>query len=118
MKLNNDIYELFHPYLELFSSLQSARDLDSPPMVSASHLKLLSGIAESLDYISKQGLSRRFYVTERHIERTARELLEKGLIERFPGREAKYRLSEGYRKFFERYKDGKLLSYCWGIIST
>ena len=35
---------LFHPYLRSFSELQSAEDLDSPIIVKASSLKLLSGI--------------------------------------------------------------------------
>ncbi len=101
-------YRLFHPYLEIFSLLQEAEDLDSPVMVRSSHLKLLSGIGSSLDYVPKKELAELFHVSERHVERTARELLEKELIERYPGREAKYRLSERFRRFFEMYRDGSL----------
>jgi hypothetical protein len=103
-------YRLFHPYLKIFSRLQRAEDLDSPVMVRTSHLRLLSGIGSSLDYICKSDLAEHFHVSERHIERVAKELQEKGLIEKPSSRAAKYCLSENLRRFFEKYRDGSLFS--------
>ena len=99
---------LFHPYLKTFSILQSAEDLDSPIIVKSSYLKLLNGIGKSPEYVTKKDLAYEFYVTERHIERTAKDLLEKGLIEKPSPHAAKYRLSCDLREFFEKYKDGSL----------
>lgn len=96
-------YQLFHPYLESFSVLQRAEDLDSPVTVRSGDMKLLSEIGKQSGLIEKQKLASDLYVTERSIERGAKHLLEVGLIER--PEPAKYCLSENLRKFFEWYKN-------------
>ena len=77
-------------------------------MVKASSLKLLSGIGYSLDYVPKKDLAEEFKVTERQIERGAKELVEKRLIEKPSPHAARYRLSHELREFFSKYKDGSL----------
>lgn len=101
-------HRLFHLYLESFSELQSAEDLDSPIIVKSSSLKLLSGIGHGLEYVLKKDLAEEFRVTERHIERAAKELAEIGLIEKPSPHAARYRLSPTFRTFFRSYRDGSL----------
>lgn len=101
-------HSLFHPYLQSFSELQSAEDLDSPVMVKSSSLKLLYGIGCSLNFTLKSDLAGMFHVTDRHIERAAKELVEKGLIEKPSVHAARYRLSDELRTFFHSYLNGSL----------
>jgi len=96
-------YQVFHPYLESFSVLQRAEDLDSPVTVRSGDMKLLSEIGKYNGTVEKQKLASDLYVTERSIEKGAKHLLEVGLIER--PEPAKYYLSENLRKFFEWYKN-------------
>ena len=96
-------YRLFHPYLNSFSVLQHAKDLDSQVTVSSGCMKLLSEIGKSSDNIRKHDLAERLYVDERSIERSAASLLGVGLIER--PEPAQYCLSEHLRNFFKWYED-------------
>lgn len=93
-------YKLFHPYLDSFSALQKAKDLDSPVQVSAGSMKLLSEIGKTTDYVEKKKLVNDLHVDERSIERPAKELGEAGLIEKPSPHAAKYRLSKPLREFF------------------
>ena len=101
-------YKLFHPYLDSFSVLQKAEDLDSPVIVSTGNMKLLGEIGKSMDYVEKEKLAKDLYVDKRSIERHAKELLEAGLIEKPSPKAGKYRLSKHLREFFKWY--GGLLS--------
>jgi len=94
-------YQLFHPYLESFNVLQEAKDLDSPISVSAGKMKLLTEIAAHNDVKSTKELAKNLFVTERHIQRCAQELIDIGLIEK--PRIAEYWLFENLRNFFEWY---------------
>lgn len=102
-------YQLFHPYLESFNVLQHAADLDSSVKVSAGKMKLLTEIARSNDAVDKKVLAKNLYVSEREIERCAKELIKAGLIEKAnspsPPRKAEYRLSPSIRNYFQWYKD-------------
>jgi hypothetical protein len=73
-------------------------------------LKLLTGVGSKLDYSIQKDLVEEFKVTERHIERSAKELLDLGLIENPPTHPPRYRLSPPFRTFFEMYRDGSLFS--------
>lgn len=95
-------YQLFHPYLNSFSVLQHAKDLDSPVTVSSGCMKLLSEIGKSNDTVRKHDLAETLYVAERSIERSVAPLLEAGLIER--PEPAQYCLSEQLRNFFKWYE--------------
>ena len=95
-------YQLFHPYLNSFSVLQHAKDLDSQVTVSSGCMKLLDEIGKSNDTVRKHDLAEKLYVAERSIERSAAPLLEAGLIER--PEPAQYCLSEQLRNFFKWYE--------------
>lgn len=96
-------HQLFHPYLNSFSVLQRARDLDSPVEVTAGDLKLLCEIGKYNDYIRKNRLAHDLYVGERSIERGVKQLLEAELIEKPSPHSGRYRLSENLRQFFNWY---------------
>jgi hypothetical protein len=96
-------YSLFHPYLDSFSELQRAEDLDSPVQVSAGNVRLLTEIGKTADYVEKKKLAHDLHVEERSIERPAKELLKIGLIEKPSPKAGRYRLSEQLRKFFNWY---------------
>lgn len=96
-------YELFHPYLNSFSILQQAEDLDSAVEVRTGKMKLLTQIARYGDEVSKEKLARDLHVTPRHIERCAKELNDAGLVSK-PQR-GEYCLSEELRGFFRKYGD-------------
>jgi len=98
----NEFYQLFHPYLESFNVLQEARDLDSPIEVNAGKMKLLTEIARYNDNVSKKKLSENLFVTERHVERCAKDLIEVGLIEK--PRKGEYCLSKDLKEFFKWYE--------------
>jgi len=100
-------YKLFHPYLDSFSELQRAEDLDSPVIVSAGKLRLLSEIGKTSDYVEKKKLAEDLHVEERSIERPAKELVKIGLIEKPSPSAGKYRLSKPLRDHFN-WCDGPL----------
>ena len=96
-------HQLFHPYLNAFSVLQKAEDLDSPVEVTTGNLRLLGEIGKYTDYVPKNKLAKDLHVSERSIERPAKELLQAGLIEKPSPHAGRYRLSEALRKFFKWY---------------
>ena len=95
-------FKLFSPYLESFSKLQTRESLESPITVSSGHMELLTEIAKYIEGISKQQLSQNLMVTERHIERCTKLLLEKEIIKEENG---KYHLSKNLKQFFEWYSN-------------
>jgi len=98
-------YQLFHPYLNSFTVLQRAEDLDSPVQVTTGSMKMLGEIGKHSDYVTKQKLAKDLHVTERSIERAARQLLEANLIEKTSPHAGRYRLSESLRLFFRWYSE-------------
>jgi len=96
-------YELFHPYLNAFSVLQKAKDLDSPVEVTTGNLRLLGEIGKYTDYVPKNKLTKDLHINERSIERPASELLQAGLIEKPSPHAGRYRLSPSLRQFFNWY---------------
>jgi hypothetical protein len=101
----NDIdcfYSLFSPYLGSFSRLQTRKDFEDSVTVCSGHIELLTQIGQSLDGRIKQELAQSLYLTERHIERCASDLLSKKLIRE---EEGKYHLSTELEQFFRWYKD-------------
>lgn len=96
-------FDLFHPYLNTFSILQKARDLDCPVEVSSGKLKLLTEIAKYKEPVEKKKLAEDLYVTERHIERCAADLIQANLIER--PKPAQYCLSKNLRDYFQSYRN-------------
>jgi len=99
----DQFYQLFHPYLESFNVLQKAKDLDSAVQVNAGKMKVLTEIAKYNDTVGKKKLAEDLFVTEDHIGRCAKQLIESGLIEK--PKQAEYCLSEGLRKFFNWYNE-------------
>lgn len=99
----NLFHQLFHPYLNSFAVLQMAEDLDSPVKVTTGSLKLLGEIGKSNGYVEKKKLAHDLRVTERNIERGAKQLLEAKLIEKPSPHAGRYRLSEILRNFFNWY---------------
>ena len=93
-------FKLFSPYLESFSKLQTRESLESSITVSSGHMELLTEIAKYIEGISKQQLSQNLMVTERHIERCIKLLLEKEIIKKENG---SYHLSTNLKQFFEWY---------------
>lgn len=98
-------HKLFHPYLNSFAVLQRAKDLDSPVMVATGSMRLLGEIGKYMDYVTKAKLAKDLHVSERSIERPAKELLAAGLIEKPSEHAAKYRLSKPLREYFQRYNE-------------
>ncbi len=96
-------HKLFSPYLNSFAVLQRAEDLDSPVQVTTGNLRLLGEIGKYSDYVSKDKLANDLHVSERSIERPAKELLSAGLIEKPSPSAGRYRLSESLREFFNWY---------------
>jgi len=97
-------HQLFHPYLESFAVLQKAEDLDSTVRVTTGSMKLLGEISKYKGYVQKKKLAHDLRVSERHIEKGARELLEAELIEKPSSHAGKYRLSASLREFFKWYR--------------
>lgn len=95
-------FKLFSPYLESFSKLQTRESLESSITVSSGHMELLTEIAKYIEGISKQQLSQNLMVTERHIERCIKLLLEKEIIKKENG---SYHLSTNLKQFFEWYSN-------------
>jgi hypothetical protein len=96
-------HQLFHPYLDSFTVLQRAEDLNSPLEVTSGSMKLLGEIGKKTDYVEKQKLANDLHVTERSIERPASQLLEADLIEKPSPHAGRYRLSEPLRQHFKWY---------------
>jgi len=96
-------HQLFHPYLHSFAVLQGAEDLDSPVRVSSGRMKLLGEIGKYSDYVGNQKLARDLHVTERSIQRVAKQLLEVGLIEKPSPHAGRIGLSEPLRQHFKWY---------------
>jgi hypothetical protein len=96
-------YQLFRPYLESFNVLQEAKNLDSSIEVRAGKMKLLTEIARHNDAVSKKKLCEDLYVSDREIERCAKELIDVGLIEKPKPPKAQYCLHRDLKKFFEWY---------------
>jgi len=96
-------HKLFFPYLNSFAVLQGAEDLDSPVRVSSGRMKLLGEIGKYSDYVGNQKLARDLHVTERSIQRVAKQLLEVGLIEKPSPHAGIIRLSEPLRQHFKWY---------------
>ena len=63
-----------------------------------------------MDYVLKRDLADEFHVNERQIERPAKELIEKRLIEKPSQNAARYRLSSELRMFFKKYEDKTIFS--------
>lgn len=95
--------KIFGPYLDSFSTLQERKNLSSAIEVNSGKINLLTEIAKSSKTVKKQKLAQNLYVTERHIERCAKQLVDVDLIEK--PKPAKYRLSKKLRKHFRSYED-------------
>jgi len=101
-------YELFHPYLNSFSTLQFARDLESPIEVSAGEMKLFTEIGSYKGSIRKDMLAKKLRVGDRDVEIYAEKLIERGLITKKThngekGQQTEYTLNTQLEEFFKSY---------------
>jgi hypothetical protein len=102
-------YDLFHPYLDSFSTLQFAKDLESSVEVSSGEMKLFSEIGSYNGGVRKDVLAKKLYVTPRDIEIYAERLMKRGLINKSThrgqkGKTTKYSLAPPLENFFKRYQ--------------
>ena len=95
-------YNLFSPYLNSFSRLQTRKSLVSSIMVSSGHIELLAEIGKYNEGVSKQQLSNSLMVSMRPIERNVSFLLRRGLVRQ---EQRIYHLSTNLEQFFNWYKD-------------
>jgi len=101
-------YDLFHPYLNSFSTLQFAKDLELPIEVSAGEMKLFTEIGSHKEGVRKDALAQKLHVGERNIEIYAERLMERGLIAKKThhgqkGKVTEYHLNRSLEEFFKRY---------------
>ena len=102
-------YELFHPYLNSFSTLQYAKDLESPVEVSAGEMKLFTEIGSYKESIRKDQLASKLRVGERNSEIYTEKLLKRGLIIKKThngqkDEETEYSINPSTELFFKKYE--------------